>query len=94
LTAHKLRNRYTAIIYSLALGFIIFLIVSYTSQLKWSQLLTLKDAGSVLSVTDKNGNAIKPYYFDPILYEHMDIIEDFAYITYDLKRVANKNIID
>jgi hypothetical protein len=29
LKAHKLRNRLTSIIYSLALGFIIFLIVSY-----------------------------------------------------------------
>ena len=29
LTAHKLRNRMTSIIYSLALGFIIFLIVCY-----------------------------------------------------------------
>ena len=32
LTAHKLRNRLTSIIYSLALGFIIFLIVSYQLQ--------------------------------------------------------------
>lgn len=29
LTAHKMRNKMTSIIYSLALGFIIFLIVSY-----------------------------------------------------------------
>ena len=29
LTAHKIRNKMTSIIYSIALGFIIFLIVSY-----------------------------------------------------------------
>jgi len=30
LTAHKLRNMMTSIIFSLALGFIIFLVVAYT----------------------------------------------------------------
>jgi hypothetical protein len=34
LQAHKLRNKMTSIIYSLALGFIIFLIVSYNLQIK------------------------------------------------------------
>jgi hypothetical protein len=29
LTAHKMRNRMTAIIYSLSIGFIIFIIVAY-----------------------------------------------------------------
>ena len=34
LTAHKVRNKMTSIIYSIALGFIIFLIVSYNLQIK------------------------------------------------------------
>ena len=33
LTAHKMRNKLTSIIYSLALGFIIFLLVSYKLQI-------------------------------------------------------------
>lgn len=38
LTAHKMRNKLTSIIYSMALGFIIFMIVSYKTQLKTTQL--------------------------------------------------------
>ena len=34
LTAHKMRNKMTSIIDSLALGFIIFLVVSYNLQLE------------------------------------------------------------
>jgi hypothetical protein len=34
LTAHRMRNKMTSIIYSIALGFIIFLIVSYNLQIK------------------------------------------------------------
>lgn len=40
LVAHKLRNRLTAIIYSLALGFIIFLIVSLKLQIESSSMMT------------------------------------------------------
>lgn len=38
LSAHRMRNKMTSIIYSIALGFIIFLIVSYQLQLKSTQL--------------------------------------------------------
>jgi hypothetical protein len=38
LTAHRMRNKLTSIIYSIALGFIIFLIVSYNLQIKFTQL--------------------------------------------------------
>jgi hypothetical protein len=38
LTAHKMRNKMTSIIYSIALGFIIFLIVSYNLQIKTTEL--------------------------------------------------------
>lgn len=46
LTAHRVRNKMTSIIYSIALGFIIFLIVSYNLQIKATQLNTLKDKGA------------------------------------------------
>ena len=38
LTAHRMRNKLTSSIYSIALGFIIFLIVSYNLQIKSTQL--------------------------------------------------------
>ena len=41
LAAHKVRNKMTSIIYSIALGFIIFLIVSYNMQIKTIELREL-----------------------------------------------------
>lgn len=49
LAAHKLRNRFTSIIYSLSLGFIIFLVVSYKVQIKTSTQFNLKEKGTELS---------------------------------------------
>lgn len=46
LQAHKMRNKMTSIIYSIALGSIIFVIVSFNLQIKSTQLLKLKDRGS------------------------------------------------
>lgn len=48
LTAHKMRNKMTSIIYSIALGFIIFLIVSYNLQIKTTQLQELQQKGTYL----------------------------------------------
>lgn len=49
LTAHKMRNKLTALIYSLSLGFIIFLIVSYQMQINTSTLSTLKNEGALIN---------------------------------------------
>jgi hypothetical protein len=51
LTAHKLRNKMTSIIFSLALGFIVFLIVSYNLQITSSSLINLKTRGTYLVIT-------------------------------------------
>ena len=50
LTAHKMRNKMTSIIYSIALGFIIFLIVSYNLQIKSTQLQELQRKGSYFQI--------------------------------------------
>ena len=41
LTAHRMRNKMTSIIYSIAIGFIIFLVVNYNLQLKSQELQSL-----------------------------------------------------
>jgi len=46
LEAHKMRNKMTSLIFALALGFIIFLVVSYNLQLQSAQMLTLQREGS------------------------------------------------
>ena len=67
LTAHKLRNKMTSIIFSLAIGFIVFLIVSYNLQIKSSSLLNLKKQGTYLVLSTNTDNAISPTIFDPII---------------------------
>ena len=68
LTAHRMRNKMTSIIYSIALGFIIFLIVTYNLQLKSIQLIQLKSKGAYFRIS-VNGqyDLIKPETFDTIL---------------------------
>ena len=54
LTAHRMRNKMTSIIYSIALGFIIFLIVSYQLQLKSTELQKLANTGVYLQYHSGN----------------------------------------
>ena len=80
LTAHKMRNKMTSIIFSLALGFIVFLIVSYNLQIKSSTLLNLKLKGSYL-ILSNNEDVLSPGIFDPLLKKHKDKIQAFTYIS-------------
>jgi hypothetical protein len=57
----------TSIIFSLAIGFIVFLIVSYNLQIKSSSLLNLKKKGTYLVLSTNVDKAISPIIFDPII---------------------------
>ena len=92
LTAHRLRNRMTSIIFSLAIGFIVFLIVSYNLQIKSSTLINLKRQGSYMVLTTPIEGVITPTVFDPILRRNEDKIESFSYITFQLARVKDAEI--
>lgn len=85
LTAHKLRNKMTSIIFSLALGFIVFLIVSYNLQIRSSSLINLKRRGAYITLSSANDyTVLNPAIMDPILRRHQDKIKSFAYVTYQL----------
>ena len=60
LVAHKMRNRMTSIIFALALGFIIFLIVSYNLQIKSSLLMTLKKKGGYFVLSAATSDILTP----------------------------------
>jgi hypothetical protein len=92
LTAHKLRNKMTSIIFSLALGFIVFLIVSYNLQIRSSSLIVLRRRGSYLSLYSGDTTVLNPLVMDPIFYSHRDKIKGFAYITYQLSRFEDAKI--
>jgi len=52
--SHRQRNKMTSIIYSISLGFIIFLVVSYNMELKTIELQALQYEGAYLII--KSGN--------------------------------------
>jgi hypothetical protein len=65
----------TSIIFSLAIGFIVFLIVSYNLQITSSTLISLKNKGTYMSFSSSFEGAITPAIFDPIIKRNMDKIE-------------------
>lgn len=92
LTAHKLRNKLTSIIYSLALGFIIFLIVSYNLQIKTTQLTQLKKQGAYFMLESDFVGGIQPSIVEPILKKHEDKIASFTMVTPDVKQIKTAGI--
>lgn len=92
LTAHRMRNKMTSIIYSIALGFIIFLIVSYNLQLKSIQLNQLNRKGAYLWIQSDNNEMINVTQMDPVLKENKDIIKSFTFASFNMGRTKNANI--
>ena len=90
LTAHKLRNRLTSIIYSITIGFVILCIVSYQLEVKSARLLTQKEKGADFQVDAGNeGGVIYPLDVEPILAEYEDKIAAFGFITHPIKNLTN-----
>ena len=82
LTAHKMRNKMTAIIFSLAIGFIIFLVVMYRLQMKSVELMKLQKAGAYFRMYDsKRGLHSFPLLMDTVLERHRENITAFGYVT-------------
>ena len=70
LAAHKMRNKMTSIIYSIALGFIIFLIVSYNLQIKVTQLTALQSEGAYLKLNTLTQTLLIPEQLEPVMREN------------------------
>jgi hypothetical protein len=81
LNAHRSRNKMTSIIYSISLGFIIFLIVSLNLEMKTIELMSLQYEGSYLVLKTDNQDVLKAAQFDKIIMENRDVIEEYSYIT-------------
>ena len=93
LTAHKLRNKMTSIIFSISIGFIIFLVVIYNLQVQSTKLQRLKGVGSYFRVDTYDPLRLKPEFFDPILKNHEDSIEAFAYWWSELTKDPEYGIL-
>jgi len=64
LQAHRMRNKMTSLIYSMSLGFIIFLIVSYKLQINSTEIIELGKEGGYLTLSAKDKSLIMPLTFD------------------------------
>jgi hypothetical protein len=84
LTAHRMRNKMTSIIFSISLGFLIFLIVVYNLQIKSIQLTELQSRGSYFLFSSNDYSQITPQLFDPIIKANIKYIDEFTYITPDM----------
>ena len=88
LAAHRMRNKQTSIIYSISLGFIIFLVVSYNLQISAIALQELQGVGGYLAFeTSGDWSLITPDTFDIGLKEAEHLIENFAFISWPISEV-------
>jgi len=85
LVAHKLRNRKTAIMYALSLGFVIFVSVALTTETQNMAYQRQQREGALLTV-DLNGGIMNKYMLENYIYENLNgVVESFTWITKDLE---------
>jgi len=90
LVAHKVRNRQTALMYSLSLGFIIFITVSLNQEINNVAYQIQAMRGSLLTIW--NGHGINQQMIENHINEHMsDFIESYAWMTEDLRGFLGRN---
>jgi len=95
--AHKFRNQRTGIIYSLSLGFLLFAVVSYTMELRNTQLFQLSKHGSYLECSWKYSTL---NYKDAVELENIlmvnyaDIVEDFSWTSINIVNHGDLKIRD
>lgn len=84
LTAHKLRNKMTSIIFSISIGFVIFLVVIYKLQIQSTELIGQQKDGCNFIISGSR-NLLRPEVFDSIFEKHKDNIEEFSFASSTLK---------
>jgi ABC-type antimicrobial peptide transport system permease subunit len=95
LVAHRLRNRKTTMMYALSLGFIIFVNVAYNIEIATFKYQQQQSHGSLLLVEGGPSDSIlkkiysikqsKPYLEGLKEQWGPEYIEDFAWVTYDIR---------
>ncbi|CDW87905.1 family protein [Stylonychia lemnae] len=96
LQAHRGRNKLTAIIYSLALGFVIFLVIAYKIQLQTMRLHEMRFRASYIQIqVEQNQPALIPKYIEPVLKNIMitDYIKAFSWIPREINRVKDLKLM-
>jgi len=91
LTAHRIRNRKTAIMYSLSVGFFILVDVGLKIELKTQELMSLQKTGSYYQISNSNTAFMKPYNIFATIYtmKKLSLIEDVTFLTPTFESVCS-----
>ena len=84
LSSHKASNKLTSIIYALALGCIIFLLVAADLQVQQLAALTTIPNSDITISKDIKWKVSFPELCDPVLIKHKDSIKSFAYTSHKM----------
>lgn len=105
LTAHRGRNSLTSVIYSLALGFVIFLIIAYKIQIETLRLHELRFRAGYLQVqVEHNQPQLNPKLLEPIFKQQTiidqttnyigDYIQEFSWIPRELSVIPHLKVVE
>ena len=75
LAAHRLRNRRTAVMYSLSLAFVLFILIAYDMQIRSSSYSTKQSHGAFLELSSEDYPIAHTYYDQFISTELKDDIQ-------------------
>ena len=81
LSAHRNRNQMTALIYSLALGFLMFLSISCRMQIVVNIAEKLKWQSTYFNVKTLDTRTFDVFKTELVLKEHADLIDEFSWVT-------------
>jgi hypothetical protein len=93
LAAHRRRNQMTALIYSLSLGFLLFLSISCRMQINVSSLEQLKEHASYFVVLTKGTKALHVPTLEQIMLMNNHIIEEFSWVTAPIHNTDKTDVI-
>ena len=97
LKAHMLRNKLTSMIFSMALAFLIFLMVQYRLITMIVKQNIMQRIGSYPFMSSPNENSFKVAEFDAALKANSHLIQEFNWISFELQRIkkgkADKTIV-
>lgn len=81
LSAHRNRNQMTALIYSLALGFLMFLSITCRLQIQVDSVEKLKTQASYFNVRTLEKKTFDIAATEKVLRDHSDLIDEFSWVT-------------
>ena len=93
LVTHKLRNRKTATMYALTLGFVIFLVVGYQTNIEAFAIVNNQSVGAHVQIVLKRQCTQQPHngeylQLDKFLHTSMsDTVDSFSWVTCGLREV-------